>query len=538
MKKAPLNLDLIVADSQYVKTRSLKEITSMNISSTTDGSFDPEGLYSSEIFGPVGSEKRMNTFAYIDLKIPILSPLIYKTLVEMRSLYVDIMAGKEYVKLVKVKDEYDFVSATVMDGSTGYQFFVENIDKLKLLDRGSPKRKVGLEVLKKFKGRYFVDKLLVLPVGYREYEVTKDGTPTDPEINSMYRSVLGLTNIVDTSQVKNNIESMDGIRNSIQQKVVSIYDYIMDFLDGKAGFIQGKFARRNIAYTSRNVITALSVEKQTLRDKNTPGPNDTVVGIQQAAVNTLPILSSKLTGTVLMNIFIENSNDAYLIDPNTLHRTHKQVKPKTVQKWTTRDGLSKVVDSLIQEAIRDKPIMIEDMYLALIYSKDDVFKIVYDINSVPEDIDKSYITPITYGELFYIVIASYIRNYHTLVTRYPVLSEGGVYPSKTFLISTLPFVTKYSLDDLWNKTDNVFPCFPIRGERYYNSTSPSPTHLGRLGGDHDGDTVSTQTVLSKEANEELDKLLKSKKYYVNTTGDTNYSAAVDVAEYCLSYLIG
>ena len=536
--KQPFNLDLIVANTEYVRIRKLKEVTSVNIMSTSDSGFDPNGLYSTEIFGPLGSEERMNTFAYIDLKVPIINPLIYKTLIDLKALYNEVMASSAYAKLEDNGEEIDLERSTIMEGSTGYEFFISILPKLKLSKRDSARREVALKVLEKYKGKYMVDKLLVLPAGYREYEMGKDGSPSDPEINSLYRRVIGVSKMVDTSQIKTNIESLDTIRATLQARVYDVYAYIIDFLNDKKGFIQGKFANRKVAYTSRNVITALSITKPKLKDKTTPGPHDTVLGIHQAAVNTLPILAHNITATVLSNVFIENTTDAYLIDKETLKRTPVKIKPKTYQKWMTRDGIAKIVDSLVQEELRSKPVVIEDKYLVLIYKHNDVFKLVFDIDQVPDNIDKGNIEPITYGELFYIVIASYIRKYHTFITRYPVLSEGGIYPSKIFLASTMPFKVMYKLDELWNKTEEVYPSFPIKGERYYNSTSPNPTHLAALGGDHDGDTTSAQTTLSEEANEELARMLKSKKYYVSTAGNINYSAAVDVAEYTLSYLIG
>ena len=76
INKTPFNIDLLILDKN--KTKQLKPITKLNIFETSSQNFDPDGLYSTEIFGPVGSELRNDSFAYIDLKIKILHPLVYQ----------------------------------------------------------------------------------------------------------------------------------------------------------------------------------------------------------------------------------------------------------------------------------------------------------------------------------------------------------------------------------------------------------------------------------------------------------------------------
>ena len=537
-KKAPFNLDLILPDRDYVRRLGLKQVTSLQILDPATKSFHPEGLYSTEIFGVIGSEERRDTFGYIDLKVPILHPAVFKALVELKKLYNEIMAGKSFARLEEIKKEYDFVRSNVLEGETGFEFFLSNIENLKLDNRNSDKREHNIKLINKYKGKYFIDKCLVLPAWYREYEQDEEGNPSDPEINEFYRKILSASNLVDESQVRNNIKTLDTIRYRIQMAVYNLYEFILDFMKGKKGFLMGKVARRNIQYSSRNVITAMSIDQQVLGDKNSPSSNDTILGIHQYAVNTLPILVNRFKTGILSNIFSDVTSPAFLIDPKTFRRTSVNVKAKTKEDWLSKEGIEKLTSTLIQEELRHKPVMVEGYYLALIYQDDKYVKVVYDIESIPSEFDKKKIRPITLGELFYMTMSQYSKKFYGFVTRYPVVAEGGVYPTKVFLVSTIPNKKLEILDNSWSPSGVILPSFPIIGERYYNSATPAVNHLGKLGADHDGDTIGTSVLMTEEANEEIKKLLGSKKYYVGADGSLNYSASVDVAEFTLSYMVG
>lgn len=53
--------------NDFVKINNIKEVTSPYILAS-DGNPDPDGLFSYEIFGRVGSEERRINFGYVNLK--------------------------------------------------------------------------------------------------------------------------------------------------------------------------------------------------------------------------------------------------------------------------------------------------------------------------------------------------------------------------------------------------------------------------------------------------------------------------------------
>ena len=63
---------------------------------------------------------------YIDLKIPILHPLVYRTILNLKSSYKDIMEGTLKVKFNKSIKDFEVDE----NGETGIKFLVKNIEKI------------------------------------------------------------------------------------------------------------------------------------------------------------------------------------------------------------------------------------------------------------------------------------------------------------------------------------------------------------------------------------------------------------------------
>jgi hypothetical protein len=159
----PLNLKLLFATDE--ETRSMRPIKVLDITDGMTANFHPDGLFSTEIFGKKGGAFRNRLFSYIDLRVPIIHPTLFKTLIRMKSLYPEIMAGKAYA----IFDEKlkDFVPSTIMEGNTGYEFFVSRLKDIVFEDRKAASRKAGIKLLTKYLPNIFITKLLVIPAGGR-----------------------------------------------------------------------------------------------------------------------------------------------------------------------------------------------------------------------------------------------------------------------------------------------------------------------------------------------------------------------------------
>ena len=108
------------------------------------------------------------------------------------------------------------------------------------------------------------------------------------------------------------------------------------------------------------------------------------------------------------------------------------------------------------------------------------------------------------------------------ITRYPAIEPGSIFPSKVHLVSTKPGRIVTFRSSVGN--DFQFPEYPIIGARSVDSTILHPSRLAGLDADFDGDTISVNSVMSKEANDECNE-------YYNSLGaliDLNGSLLVNI----------
>ena len=526
----PFNIDLLLPEKRDVSY--LKEIKVLDIFQPSSKNFHPDGLFSVEIFGRIGSNDRMTRFGYIDLKTDILHPILYKLLTSMNSLYAGIASGKKYA--IWNEEEGMFELSNPLEGDTGMSFLIKHLPKIKYPTKEGS-RKIYIDTLEKYRNKSTYSKLLVLPAGLRDYIVDKSGKAQEDEINGLYRRVLAnVTLLTSTSKDVDN----DTIY-SIQQAVNEIYLYIENILKGKKGFVQGKWGSRRIFNGTRNVITSLPTEMTSLDDDRTPGFNETISGLYQYLKASLPMSIRDIKTHILSNVFVDSSGKASLVDPKTMDFKIVQLDNTTYSTWTSSDGMESIINKYGQEDTRHNSVKIGDYYLGLIWiGKDNTFKFITNKDEIPTDVETEELRPITYTEMFYISVYRTSYRLPVLVTRYPVVGLGGTYPSKIYLKTTVKSKAMYErLSD--GSTESIKAKeFPVLGSDFINSISPHYSKLSRLYADFDGDTVSFNIGYTDDTIKEIDDKLNSKSFYIAPDGALTYSAQTDTIDYVLAYMTG
>lgn len=529
----PFNITLLVPKEEDIKY--ITPITSMDIMEPSSKNFAPNGLFSTEIFGKVGEEKRNRLFSYIDLKITVFHPIIFKALHELKHIYSGIILGKEYATWNdNIKD---FEKATFLDGQTGFHFFLQHFNDIVFPERKSIGREHNIKLVEKYKKNCLVDKLVVMPAGLRDYEFDENGQPSEGEINPKYRKMLSLANLVGDPAAKVKPDTIDTIRAQIQVTFNEIYDYFTSLLEGKHKLIQGKVVTRKIFNTTRNVITSLSNNVDSLDSPQLIDQNSTIVGLFQYLKSTLPISVYKLKTGFLSKVFVGSNSPAYLVNKKTLKKEMVTIDPSNYDRWMTTEGLKLVINNFGEEDLRHEFLEVENHYIGLIYrGPDNTFAFFQDIDDLPKERSRQDVRPITFTELLYAAVCDVANDMVGLVTRYPVTGYGSIYPTKIYLKSTVKGLVLEELTDTFEKTDKKAIEFPIYGERFVNSMSPSISHLKRLGGDFDGDVCSLAILFTDDAKAEIKAKLNSASYYVGPSGKMNFSIETDIAKYVVSSL--
>ncbi len=534
----PFNIELLILDE---KSRAMmRPVTSLAVFDGATKNFNPDGLYSNEIFGGVGTAARSTRHSYIDLRVTIMHPVIYKALVSLRGFYQDIMASKEFAKFDD--DKGDFVPANMLEGQTGYQFFMENFHKLRIKDNASVKRQLAMELFEKYKGRFMIRYPAVIPAGLRDMEVDDNGRETSDKVNELYWKLISLSNTIDRAGALAAVASYNAQRVAMQNTMMEIYTYFSTAVEGKHGLFMGKWTARNIYNGTRNVITSADTTSKEFGHPRNMGFNDTLVGLYQTSKAMLPITLARLRQGFLERCFSGMGAPAILTDPKTLQSVTVQLSPIVYSEWLSNEGLEKRLTYFEEDTIRHDPIMVEDYYLGLCYrGPDGTFAFISGIEQLPEDRLAEHCTPITMAELLYVSLYEVTSKYPCLITRYPITGPGSVYASWIQLRTTVNAQERRPLNpDTWEVDENqpVAYQFPMLGSSFYNSLSPHPKNLARLGADFDGDTVSFNVLYSDEAIAEVRGYLNSKKAYVGTDGRLLYDTSVDTIQHVLRNMTG
>lgn len=530
----PFNLDLLILDEK--KSQYLLPITSLDVFIPSSKSFHPFGLYSTEIFGKVGEERRNRKFGYIDTNISVFHPVVYYALLDIRRFYGEIISGASFARWNPKISDFD--KATALDESTahgevgtGFAFFIKYFKLLKFEQRKSHSRSFNIRLIEKYKDNCLMDKVIVMPAGLRDLTVNENNQSSDNEINDFYRKIIGLSNHVTKESLKLGEEPYDRMRYSLQQAVNTLYDYIISLIEGKKKFLQGKWGSRNVFNSTRNVITAMKDDKADLFDKEALSVDQAMVGLYQYLKAALPISINKIKNGIMSKVFVGPNSPAVLINKDTLKPELVNIEPEFYDEWMTNEGMAKVITRFSEEDMRHLPVEIGGRYACLTYrGKDGTFALFQDIDSLPPDRSRDDVTPTTYAELFYTAVYSDSNKARGFITRYPISGYGSIYPCMVYLRTTTKSLKRMELDPYnnWEVKNGIFAReFPITSEPFYNSLAPAKRHLKLLGADFDGDVCSFTMIYTDEAIAEHKRILASRNFYVSSTGAMNFSAASD-----------
>jgi len=143
-KLPPANLHVVHVNKDNAK--SLGKVTTGQIFNNMN-LFHPEGLFSSEIFGSVGSEARNRTFGVIDLHIEVFHPLVYRTIIKLKSFYKQIAEGK--VTAVFNAKTGEFEKSADENANTGFSFLMQHAKELKFAKNDSDDRSFAIDLFNK-----------------------------------------------------------------------------------------------------------------------------------------------------------------------------------------------------------------------------------------------------------------------------------------------------------------------------------------------------------------------------------------------------
>lgn len=530
--------------------KNIRPVTSLDINDGISSNFHDDGLFSTLIFGRVGTDERDESFSYINIKVAILHPKIFKDLCALKGLYRGVLSGREVAAWDP--EVRDFFPEKVYRGKgaepapgiefgTGYSFFMSHFKELVFKRNKSPARTQRIDLLDKYRDIATTTRIPVIPAGIRDIQVDANGHTSKDEINDLYYRMLSIAN---TIAMVNDMEteSYNTQRFSLTLTMLEIYTLLETMVSGKKGFMLDKWGSRRVMHGTRNVLTVMNTSATELGAKNAPDFLSTTLGIYQTAKGLTPFTIYKLRDTFLNRVFSEGESHVPLIDKRTLRQEYVDLPPDLRDLWSTKEGLMKVINSFKDIEARHRPVEIAGRYLALVYRGEDMsFKVFYDIRELPKEFDKSRVYPITLCELVYLSAYKEWNEHYAYITRYPISGIDSIYPSKVYVKTTTIGEVRHELDDGWHPRGpeyvaHEYPRADIPA--FVDSMSPHSSRLVGLGADFDGDTGSATYVMTKEATAEAKRFLQTRQAWVAADGSLRASVGYDTVQLLLHNLTG
>jgi DNA-directed RNA polymerase beta' subunit len=228
--------------NRYIVSNKLKEVKNSKVSSK---GFDPQSIWSIEIFGSVGSKQRKETFAYIDLKTKVIHPNCYSMVKT---------CGEAISRLLDRKLKYIVEQGVLKEsitGDNGLGFLIENFDKIDFTKNCKKDRLSTAKYIEDNKSTIVIDKFLVIPAGYRDMDISKfGGIQVSSDLNNAYKD------LIYTCSKLSGIPDIDNILiDSVQNAVNNIVVWMQNSMKGKQGILRGSMLKKRMDYTSRLVAS-------------------------------------------------------------------------------------------------------------------------------------------------------------------------------------------------------------------------------------------------------------------------------------------
>ena len=540
---SPKHLKLEPLDvAKFIKVNELQE-TDDPMFFTRNNMPTPTGLLSNEIFG-ITKEDRTTIFAYIHLAGEIfMHPLAYKIWCKVDS----------NVKLAAYEmDTFSLDKSTGKlkqdpKGFNGFQFLKKIIKEVDFKKSSSDKRNIKTSFLETYRDKLFIEDFVVIPAGYRDVD-TDGGKVGVGEINKLYNAIIR-----DCKALKESDDyglSLNGsLRGRIQDSIVKVYEFLAfgrDPLSGvdsqasglsrKLGLIRRAGMTKSFDWGARLVICTQNLRRENLEDLTVDTDS---IGLPLAAVcaNFYPFMMFWVRQWFANNF--ADSDEILGWDP-----VKKQASNVHVRDWREiynderiKEELDRFMHGSSNRFIAiEAPIIETDKvpknatpYLMFkgthVLDKDAQKRLAQ--GGQPEEGYSFEIEerPLTWCDLFYRAAVEVTADKYTLITRFPIDAYWNQYPAKIKIVSTIetqPMIvgTEYykeyphiDIKDINRNTSNKF----------IDVALPNNLRLDSIGGDFDGDTISSKAVYSIESNDELEKVINSKRYFIGLDGQNAMS---------------
>lgn len=552
-------IDILNVDEAIAKY-GWKEVKVSNYFVPNTSENHPEGLVSNEIFGNPGTIDRKTKWGWIDLGDYFMSPHVYYVFQRLKkniasdmkqglgNYYID--KDGELVKLSKDKPKIPDSALTKTPG-TGFNWMRKNWDKISWkitrdMSKAAKDRRALLQSITVDEA--FINKYPVMPAFYRDvdYKNQKRNKINSEFYSKMihYAQIIKKTDTFFLDMDDPDIPKASVTHIKMQDLIMEIYLFFMQKCSGANGFINDFVVGKATDYGARLVISCPDVNNEHWDDCECDFTHSSVpmaIAVNIFAPYMIFGMTSWITNYVsgrksipyfnrLTNKLEQKELDPTYIDEfdvqklRTILNRYKKSKFYRVQKITLKaaDGSRIPIDYFFKLTSEGK----RDIRFDLDYAEEDLYKNIKEM---------------TYCEWLTIISNDVLANKHIFNTRYPVTTYNNTYCSLMNIVPSNKYESAYV---------NGVPIkrFPIIEE---NLTREETEHMftdtmrmfsvypDAMGADFDGDQISTQSVLTEEANAECDRHINEASNVIGLNGSLirKFPHVIEQGLYGLTYKI-
>jgi len=495
----------LLDEENFIIKKSLQQVTNsvyFNLGSNPTS----DGLFSYDIFGEIGSDRRKRQYAYIDLKQPFIRPIFYKMFTSMNRKLEDLFNGSKFFKLNDLGELEEDVN-----GETGISFFYRNYEKFKFKETGSNTRENNLALLKKTtKAEIFTSKLIVIPAYLRDFNPSSasGGRIADVDkINDFYSIIIRNTENLKKTLGFGSDLIFSSTESNIQKNLNNIFDYLSEYMAHKTGLINKSLLGKSVDYVTRSVITTNRFNFNKW-DENPIPFGSTGIPLSQCVALFYPFFLK----------WINDFVDEYVKE--FTHFTDKEGNEVLIKNIKQQFNDEKIKKNIINAYIKDP----EHRFDSIKIEDDKGNK--YPLKVFYKNLKRNF----TKTDLLYLAAVDVLADKHVYITRDPVTSRQSIYPSRIAIQTTVE-TTPMQIEDRYLKNyPKIIPDYPVPESSFKDSVTFNASVTEALGADFDGDSVPIRGVFTVEANLEAEKFILSKSMIVNDNGESVRGPRIEVIQ--------
>lgn len=457
-------LTRVLNANKMIRNKNILEVVNHNVGG-------PGSLFDPNIFG-YGNDT-IRKYGFIRLNGPLIHPIYFD--ISSRT-WRDLPAIVNGTKYFTIDKTGDLIPSDEENGYTGVKWLYDNFEKINLkklkVDDSDASVKESTKKMKQAvdkvtKDNFFIDRIMVLPLHFRDLDTEADSIKMD-ELNQMYIDLIKAASFRQKMSFESHWNNM-----KMQGILQNIYDYFDNSTNSKKGVLRNAVMGKSVDNAIRLIIVAPEVRNKDILGRTKTRLDHILIPLHHF-LNASPVHAVTATKRVLQSFF-----DYGLMSD-----------------MTQLDFDNYFSDKFIEDAIVNYDHSQYERLKPVITKTGKTIDLYFDYHNDETNTNKKEVRPLTWVDLFFLAVNIYKDSLRAVVCRYPVTNKDSnlyVKPSPSVFLTDIGdvkiYLSKEDSEPLYTFED----CYPdiskyqgdnFKMNRIFDETLRlSNMYLQGLGGD-------------------------------------------------------